>query len=123
MAESRELQIIASLTRPGFSVNTAVHELLELTSVAAASTTVSTSEALDKHLDNTWQALMEITVAKTGPSQQGVLVQFVQTLQQQKVIDPATGDQLRFDQDYNKTVWTEAPSFGINVADRWNFGM
>jgi hypothetical protein len=123
MAESRELQIIASLTRPGFSVNTAVHELLELTSVAAASTTVSTSEALDKHLDNTWQALMEITVANTGPSQQGVLVQFVQTLQQQKVIDPATGDQLRFDQDYNKTVWTEAPSFGINVADRWNFGM
>jgi hypothetical protein len=123
MAESRELQIIASLTRPGFSVNTAVHELLELTSVAAASTTVSTSEALDKHLDNTWQALMEITVANTGPSQQGVLVQFVQTLQQQKVIDPATGDQLRFDQDYNKTVWTEAPSFGINVADRWNFSM
>jgi hypothetical protein len=34
-----------------------------------------------------------------------------------------TGDQLRFDEDYNKTLWTEVPLFGINIADEWNFGM
>jgi hypothetical protein len=122
MAESRELQIISRLTRPDSSVNTAVQELLDLTSVAVASTTTSISKALFTHLNNTWKALMENIVANTGPSQQAALVEFVRTLQQQKVIDPATGGQLRFDQDYNKTLWTEVPSFGITVADHWNFG-
>ena len=61
-------------------------------------------------------------VARTDPSQQAPLIKFVRTLQQQKAIDPATGDQLRFDQDYNKLVWTEVPNFGINVADNWTFG-
>ncbi|KAF2127839.1 hypothetical protein P153DRAFT_377337 [Dothidotthia symphoricarpi CBS 119687] len=64
---------------------------------------------------------MEDVVANTAPSQQTALVEFVRTLQQQKVTDPTTGDQLRFDQDYNKTLWTEVPNFGINVADEWNF--
>jgi hypothetical protein len=66
---------------------------------------------------------MEDVVARTRPSEQGPLVEFVRTLQQQKVIDPATGDQLRFDQDYDKTLWTEVPNFGINVADYWSFSM
>jgi hypothetical protein len=121
MAESQELQIISRLVQPDSSVTTAVKRLLDLTSAAAASTTVSSSEALLTHLDNTWQALIEHVVANTGPLQQAVLVKFVQALQQQKVIDPATGDQMRFDQDYNKTLWTEVPNFGINVADHWNF--
>jgi hypothetical protein len=122
MVQSQELSIISRLTQPDASVNTAVHELLDLTSVAAASTTVSASEALYTHLNNTWQALIENVAANTHPSQQAALVEFVHTLQQQKVIDPATGDQLRFDQDYNKALWTEVPNFGINVADYWNFG-
>jgi hypothetical protein len=121
MAESEELQIISRLLQPVSSVSTAIHQILHLTSIAAASTTASPSEALLTHLNNTWQALIEIIVANTDPLQQAVLVKFVQTLQQQKVIDPTTCEQLRFDQDYNKALWTEVPNFGINVADYWNF--
>jgi hypothetical protein len=121
MAESQELQIISRLLQPDSSVSTAVDQLLDLTSAAAASATGSTSEALGTHLDNFWLALIEIVVANTGHAQQAVLVKFVQTLQQQKVIDPATGDQLRFGPDYNKAVWTESPCLGITVADYWNF--
>jgi hypothetical protein len=123
MAESRELHIISSLTWPEASVNTAIQELLNLTSAAASSTTISKSDALSTHVNNTWQALMERIVVHTPSSQQAVLVDFVRTLQQQKVIDPATGDQLRFDPDYNETLWTDVPLFGINVADYWNCGM
>jgi hypothetical protein len=123
VTESQEFRIISRLTQPDPSISTAIHQLLDLTSVAAASTTVSTSEALLLHFDNTWQALIEIVVANTAPAQQAVLVKFVQTLQQQKVLDPATGDQLRFDQDYNMRVWTDSPNFGINLADHWNFSM
>jgi hypothetical protein len=123
VTESQEFRIISRLMQPDPSISTAIYQLLDLTSVAAASTTVSTSEALLTHLDNTWQALIEIVVANTAPSQQAVLVKFVQTLQQQKVIDPATGDQLRFEEYYNQTIWTEVPCFGINVADFWNFSM
>ncbi|KAF2637409.1 hypothetical protein P280DRAFT_102974 [Massarina eburnea CBS 473.64] len=117
----QELQIISSLTQPDASVETAIRQLLDLTSAAASSTTVSVSDALFKHLNNTWHSLMEDVVANTAPAQQTALVEFVRTLQQQKVINPATGDQLLFDQDYNKAVWTEVPNFGINVADEWNF--
>jgi hypothetical protein len=123
MTASQELQIISRLAASESSVKTAVHELLDLTSDAAASTTISPSQALLKHLNNFWRALMEDVVVRTRPSEQGSLVEFVRTLQQQKVIDPATGDQLRFDQDYDKTLWTEVPNFGINVADYWSFGM
>jgi len=122
MAESQECQIVSSLTRPNASVDTAVQQLLDLTSLAASSTTISRSDALCTHLDNTWRSLIDEIVANTAPPQQTALVKFVRTLQQQKIIDPATGDQLRFDQDYNKTLWTEVPNFGINVADYWNFG-
>lgn len=123
MADSRELHIISSLTWPEASVNTAIQEIITLTSAAASSTTISKTDALSTHLDNTWQALMEHVVANTQPSQQTALVDFVRTLQQQKVVDPATGDQLRFDPDYNKLLWTEVPLFGINVADYWHRGM
>ncbi|KAF2821941.1 hypothetical protein CC86DRAFT_448412 [Ophiobolus disseminans] len=64
---------------------------------------------------------MNDIVPKVAPVEQTALVEFVRKLQQQKVIDPATGDQLRFDQDYDKPVWTEVPNLGINVADYWNF--
>jgi hypothetical protein len=123
MTNSQELQIISRLAASESSVEIAVHELLDLTSDAASSTTISPSQALLKHLNNFWRALMEDVVARTRPSEQGPLVEFVRTLQQQKVIDPATGDQLRFDQDYDKTLWTEVPNFGINVADYWSFSM
>jgi hypothetical protein len=123
VTKSQEFQIISRLMQPDPSISTAIHQLLDLTSAAAACTTVSTSEALFTHLDNTWQALIEIVVANTAPSQQAVPVKFVQTLQQQKVFNQATGDQLRFDQDYNKTIWTQLPNLGINVADHWNFSM
>ncbi|KAF2188500.1 hypothetical protein K469DRAFT_660198 [Zopfia rhizophila CBS 207.26] len=63
---------------------------------------------------------MEVA-ARTAPSQQTALVEFLRKLQQQKVTDPATGQQLKYDEDYNKTVWTEVPNFGITVADDWNF--
>ncbi|KAH8690392.1 hypothetical protein GQ44DRAFT_780468 [Phaeosphaeriaceae sp. PMI808] len=121
MAGSQELQIISSLTQRDASVETAIRKLLDLTSLAASSTTVSMSDALFTHLDNTWHSLVEDVVAKTAPSQQKSLVEFVRTLQRQKVIDPATGDQLRFDQDYDKSLWTEVPNLGITVADGWNF--
>jgi hypothetical protein len=123
VTESQEFRIVSQLMQPDFSISTVIDQLLDLTSVAAASTTVSASEALLTHLDNTWQALIDMVVANTTPSEQAVLVKFVQNLQQQKVLDPATGDQLRFDQDYNKTIWTQLPNFGINVADHWNFSM
>jgi len=61
-------------------------------------------------------------LSQTQPSQQTALVDFVRTLQQQKVLDPATGDQLLFDPDWNMMLWTEAPLFGINVADFWHCG-
>jgi hypothetical protein len=120
VTKSEEFQIIARLMQPDPSISTAIHQLLDLT-VAAGSTTISTGEAICTHLDNTWQALMEKVVANTAPSQQAVLVRFVQTLQQQKVSNPATGDQLRCEDYYNQTIWTEVPCFGINVADYWNF--
>jgi hypothetical protein len=123
VTKSQEFQIISRLMQPDPSISTAIHQLLDLTSAAAACTTVSTSEALFTHLDNTWQALIEKVVANTTPSQQSVLVKFVQTLQQQKVINPATGDQLRCEEYYNQTIWTELPYFGIKVADYWNFSM
>jgi hypothetical protein len=66
---------------------------------------------------------MEDVVVRNRPSEQAALVEFVRTLQQQKLIDPATGDQLRFDQGYDKTLWTEVPNFGINVTDHWDFSM
>lgn len=122
MAALSELQILASLTEPECSAETAVQQLLQHTYVAASSTTSSVSDALFTHLNNTWHSLMQDVVATTVPSRQTRLVEFVRLLQKQNVTDPATGDQLRFDQDYNKAVWTEVPNFGINVADDWNFG-
>ncbi|KAH4846834.1 hypothetical protein HBI31_100440 [Parastagonospora nodorum] len=63
---------------------------------------------------------MERVVVSTPSSQQAALVDFVRTLQQQKIIDLATGDHLRFDPHYNETLWTDVPLFGINVANYWN---
>jgi hypothetical protein len=123
VTKTQEFRIISQLMQPDPSISTAIHQLLDITSAAVASTTVSTSEALYTHLDNTWQALIEKVVANTAPSQQAVLVKFVQTLQQQKVIDPATGDQFRCEEYFNQRLWTELPCFGINVADYWNFSM
>jgi hypothetical protein len=122
MSSSRELEIMSSLVSPNASVDTAVRQLVALTSTAASSTTASASDPLFTHLNNAWHCLMEDVVVNTVPSQQALLVEFVRSLQQQQVTDPTTDDQLRFFGDYNKMVWTEIPIFGVTVADNWNFG-
>jgi hypothetical protein len=86
VTESQEFRIVSQLMQPDFSISTVIDQLLDLTSVAAASTTVSASEALLTHLDNTWQALIDnskrfstrrqainfgstrITIRQSGPS-------------------------------------------------------
>jgi flagellar hook-associated protein FlgK len=97
MTECKDFQIISRLTQPNSSVSTTIQQLSYLTSVSAAFPATSTSGALFMHLDNTWQALIETVVANTGSPQQAVPVEYVHILQQQNSINPARGDQLRFD--------------------------
>ncbi|KAH8663447.1 hypothetical protein BGZ60DRAFT_411332 [Tricladium varicosporioides] len=119
MEETQEFKIISSLTEPSVSSCSAIKQLLDLTYTASTANTHQ-SKALGDHLNHTFGSLIEVA-ARTAPSQQATLVSFLRELQQQKVTDPATGQQLKFDEDYNKTVWTEVPNLGITVADEWNF--
>lgn len=121
MEETQEFKIISSLTEPNASSSAATRQLLNLTFTVATAASNNHSSALGDHLNNTFGSLMEVA-ARTASSQQAALVEFLRELQQQKITDPATGQQLKFDEDYNKTVWTEVPNLGITVADEWNFG-
>ncbi|KAH6681570.1 hypothetical protein B0J14DRAFT_576665 [Halenospora varia] len=120
MEETQEFKIISSLTEPNASSSAATRQLLNLTFTVATAASNNQSNALGDHLNNTFGSLMEVA-ARTASSQQAALVEFLRELQQQKITDPATGQQLKFDEDYNKTVWTEVPNLGITVADEWNF--
>lgn len=120
MEDTREFRIISSLSQPNASAPAAVQQLLHLTFTAATSAATLQSDTLGEHLNNTFGSVMEVA-AQTPPSQQGALVEFIQRLQQEKVVDPTTGQQLRYEEDYNKAVWSEVPNFGITVADGWNF--
>jgi hypothetical protein len=122
MATSPESAIVLSLLRPGVSVDSAVQQLLNVTNAVASRTDFTDSEDLSDLYNNVWRSLMEDAVANTALSEQTPLVEFVQTLQRQKVINPVTGTQLRCKSYYDSAVWTELPCFGINVADEWNYG-
>jgi hypothetical protein len=122
MATSPESVIVLSLLQPGISVDSAVQQLLDVTTAVASITDFTNSEDLSNLYNNVWRSLIEDAVANTDPSEQTPLVEFVQTLQRQKVINPVTGTQLRCKDYYDSAVWTELPCFGINVADEWNYG-
>lgn len=118
MERTQEFRIISALAEPDNSITNAplaVQQLLALTSTAYR------SNGLGSHLNNTWLSLIEI-VARTPSDRQTALVEFTRVLQQQKVINPADGKLVGFEEDYNKLVWTEVPNMGICIADEWNFG-
>jgi hypothetical protein len=122
MATSPESVIVSSLLQPGVSVESAMQQLLDMTTAVASMTDFTDSEDLSNHYINVWRSLMEDAVANTAPSEQTPLVEFVRTLQRQKVIDPVTGNQLCSKEYHNSAVWTELPFFGISVRDEWNYG-
>jgi hypothetical protein len=108
--------------QPGVSVESAVQQLLDVTTAVASMTDFTDSEDLSNRYENVWHSLMEDAVANTAPSEQTPLVEFVQTLQRQKVINPVTGNQLCSKECYDSAVWTELPFFGINIRDEWKYG-
>lgn len=125
MASSPEVEIISSLTQPGASVESATKRLLALTAAAsAAGSNENGDNALSTHIYNVWFALVEDVVANTPAEQQGVLVDFVRALRMQKVVNPATGDQLLYNlvTEHFIPVWTGLPLLGVSVRDEWNFG-
>lgn len=130
MDTTPEFQILTSLKEPGVSVDAVVQQLLQLTSAAVilqVETTVtvnSGSGPLSTHLHNVWRALVEDLVAHTVPDQQAAQVDFVRKLHKQEVIDPSTGEILRYYlvPNYHQAVWSDLPLFGISVMDEWNFG-
>jgi hypothetical protein len=122
MATSPESVIVYSLLQPGVSVESAVQQLLDVTAAVASTTDSTDSEAFINHYNNVWRSLMEDMVANTAPSQQTPLVEFVRTLQRQKVLDPVTGQQLCSKEYHDSAIWTDVPYFRINVRDEWNYG-
>lgn len=118
MEETQEFEIISSLAEPNVPSS---HASLTVQQLLAITSTAQQSHDLGRHLNNTWSSLIEV-VSRTHPERQTPLVEFTRTLQQQKVTNPANGELVRFEEDYNKLVWSEVPNMGICIADEWNFG-
>jgi hypothetical protein len=110
---TQHFKILHPLAQPDASTTVAdvLQEIDNLTATASTN-----PEALSLHLWETWWGLLEI-VARTPPTQQSKLVDFMAQLQKKTLTDPATGEQLK-SSDLN--MWTQLPTFSWALKDGWN---
>jgi hypothetical protein len=105
---TQHFKILHPLAQP--DANTTVAEVLQLIDNLTA-TAIAGPKGLELHLWETWWALLEI-VARTPPTQQSKLVDFMAQLQKKTLMDPTTSEQLN--------MWTQLPTFSWAVKDGWN---
>lgn len=91
---------------------TAVQQMLEITTSSCDLGTLG---------DHFYHTACSITVLsqRTAPEQQSKLVTFVAELRTNTIIDPRTGETLRYD---GELVWTELPTFGWIFGDELHDG-
>ncbi|KAF8849331.1 hypothetical protein BDZ45DRAFT_810039 [Acephala macrosclerotiorum] len=100
------------------TVGEVLEELGRHTSSILPLNTVPNQIALGNHCWHLATSLLEI-VARTPPTKQGVLVNFVVQLREVEVLDPSseTGEVLKHD---GAELWREFPTLGYTIADSYN---
>jgi hypothetical protein len=113
-----EFKILNPLVQPDATPPTIAHALQEIHGLTSEEVSSRNTPDLGNIPWYTFCCVLELS-ARTLPSEQLILVDFVVQLQRKKVVDPNTGSVL---QHHDIDVWTGLPSMGWALEDDWNVG-
>lgn len=113
---SQEFHLLSDLVQGKATLRAAVEDIVKLTCEAVLTADEDDQEALRIHFGRLWSSVYEVA-ARTPPSGQAPLVDFMFELRQWEIPEPESEVLVRHHWHDQVRIWTDLPSIGINMRD------